>query len=427
MDIRNIRCFIPIGGQGTRLRPLTYDVSKPCIRFLNRPLIEFSIIELAEQGIRNFIFGELGYTNYANLFDQYAEGVGVSAKYNIEPRLHIKHQPNIDDLGSAHSFWINKEYYDIQDPILVVQGDNLFKLNLAGLVKEHERRKALMSIGLIKVENTEQYGVAKLGEDMQIKTFIEKPRKGEAPSNFANAGIYLISPNINDVLLKDDLKKIMSERNRLDFGYDFIPYLVDHGYPVYGYPVDVWYDVGNIEHYLQAMLEILHGKLDIRVAEKRILSGRNLWVQGFSQESIKRRQEILNKYSEKRLFLDGAALIGRHTRIGDYSKISESCVDNFCILGEHVYIDRSAVLDGCRIGDYANITDSIVGRKTIIESSLEHPTYIEGNSALGSSVRIKEGCRLIRTKINPGLVIPKGMTYVDKTLLTFEDVVQLSS
>ena len=54
---------------------------------------------LADQGVRDFIFGEYGYTNYTNLFDQYGEGVGFSAKYKIEPRVHIKHQPNLDDLG----------------------------------------------------------------------------------------------------------------------------------------------------------------------------------------------------------------------------------------------------------------------------------------------------------------------------------------
>ena len=126
-------------------------------------------MELAEQGIRNFIFGELGYTNYVNLFDQYGEGVGVSAKYNIEPRIHIKHQPNIDDLGSAHSLLINLEYYDILDPILVVQADNVFKFDLADLIKKHEERKALMSIALVEVEDTKQYGVAELGDEHEGK------------------------------------------------------------------------------------------------------------------------------------------------------------------------------------------------------------------------------------------------------------------
>jgi NDP-sugar pyrophosphorylase family protein len=426
MDIGKLRCFIPVGGHGTRLRPLTYDVSKPCIRFLNRPLIEFSIAELANQGIRNFIFGELGYTNYANLFDQYGEGVGVSAKYQIEPRLHIKHQPNLNDCGSAHSFSINMEYYDIREPVLVVQGDSLFKIDVADLARKHEETKAVMSIALIRVDDTTQFGVAELSEDMRIKRFVEKPPKGKAPSNYASAGIYLISPQVREILKSKDITKLMKKLNRLDFGYDLIPYIIDSGYPVYGYPIQIWYDVGTPQRYLQAMLDVLNGKLDIRVAENRIFPDKNIWVQGFSRDSIRRREATIRKHKEEKLFLEGNALIGRHTRIGDYSKISNSNIDNFNILDNNVYVDRSAIMDGCQIGSYTHIIDSIIGRKVLVESSQKTPTYIEDNSVIGSTVKIKEGCKLKRTRVNPGLVIPKGMIYINKFLRTYEDVVQLS-
>ena len=147
MNIEKLRCFFPVGGQAKRLRPLTHDISKPCIRFLNRPLIEFAMVTLAEQGVRNFIFGEYGYTNYSNLFDQYGEGIGFSAKYNIKPRVHIKHQPNLDDCGSADSFRLNMGYYDITDPVLVVQGDGLFNLNLFGAHAKQPQRKKFGSAG----------------------------------------------------------------------------------------------------------------------------------------------------------------------------------------------------------------------------------------------------------------------------------------
>jgi len=175
MDLQKIRCFIPIGGQANRLRPLTHDISKPCARFLNRPLIEFSMATLAEQGVRNFIFGEYGYTNYSNLFDQYGEGVGFSAKYRIEPRVHIRHQPNLDDLGSADSYRLNVEYYDVRDPVLVVQGDNLFEIDLKDFTKRHEEKEAMMTIALAKVKKVEEYGIAELDRDFRIKRFVEKP------------------------------------------------------------------------------------------------------------------------------------------------------------------------------------------------------------------------------------------------------------
>jgi len=427
MNTQELRCFIPVGGQAKRLRPLTHDISKPCVRFLNRALIEFSMATLAEQGVRHFIFGECGYTNYSNLFDQYGEGVGFSAKYQIKPRVHIKHQPNLDDFGSADSYRLNMKYYDVHDPVLVVQGDNLFDIDLNDLIKKHEEKGALVTIALTRVEKTEEYGIAELDKDMRIKRFIEKPSAGSAPSNLANAGIYLLSSEVRKEVESEEIKRIREERKRLDFGFDFIPYLVDKGFPVYGYELKAWYDVGSPEKYLSAMHDVLNGNLNIRVSEEKILPNRNVWVQGYSVESIKRREDILWKYKEKKLSIEGAVLIGRHTRIGDHSKIADSNIDNFCILGEHVNIERSAILDAAKIGDYSSVSDSILGRKIVVESTRENPTCIESTSVIGNAVHIREGCKIIKTRINPHLTIPPGVTYIDKFLKNYEDIVQLST
>jgi NDP-sugar pyrophosphorylase family protein len=422
MDIRRLRCFIPVGGEAKRLKPLTHDIAKPCVRFLNRPLIEFAMATLAEQGIRNFIFGERGYTNYTNLFDQYGEGIGFSAKYRIEPRVHIKHQPNLDDLGSADSFRLNIEYYDVRDPVLVIQGDNLFIIDLNDFIKTHEAKRAVLTIALSEVENVEEYGIAELDNEMRIKRFLEKPSRDEAPSKLANAGIYLLSPEIRRVVKDEELKKIVEKRNRFDFGFDFIPYLVDKGFPVYGFRLNVWYDLGTPERYLKSMHEVLHGAMDIRILEEKIAPGRNIWVQGYSEESFKRREEIIRKYNENKLYIDGAALIGRHTRIGDFSRISDSNIDNFCILGEYVTVERSAIMDAVEIGDHAVIADSIIGRKVVAESTRENPTFICSNSVIGNAVHIGRGCRLVRTRINPGLKIPPSLNYTDQFLQTNEDI-----
>jgi len=427
VNVDKLRCFIPVGGQAKRLRPLTHDISKPCVRFLNRPLIEFSMAPLAEQGVRDFIFGEYGYTNYLNLFDQYGEGIGFSAKYNIEPRVHIKHQPNLDDFGSADSYRLNVEYYDVRDPVLVVQGDNLFDIGLNDFIQRHEEKGAMMTIALTKVRKVEEYGIAEVDKDLRIKRFIEKPSTERAPSDLANAGIYLLSPEVRKIVESEEVKKMMEERRRLDFGFDFIPYLVDKGFPVYGYELKVWYDVGSPESYLKAMRDVLYGKLNIRVLEERILPNRNVWVQGFSEESDKKREEIVQKYKENRLSLDGAVLMGRHLRIGDYSKISDSNIDNFCIIGQHVNVERSAIMDAARIGDYAQVSDSILGRKVVVESTRENPVRIESTSVIGNAVHIRKGCKLIRTKVNYGLMIPPDMTYIDKFLQNYEDVAKLAS
>ena len=371
---------------------------------------------LAEQGVRNFIFGEYGFTNYLNLFDQYGEGVGFSAKYKIEPRVHIKHQPNLDDMGSADSYRLNMEYYDVRDPVLVVQGDNLFSIDLKDFTKKHEERHAIMTIALTKVEKVEEYGIAELDKNLRIKKFVEKPLTEMAPSNLANAGIYLLSPDVRKLLQGEEVKRIKEDKKRLDFGFDFIPYLVDKGFPVYGYELKVWYDVGSPESYLKAMYEVLHGKVNIRILEERILPNRNVWVQGYSEESNRRRDEIVKKYEEKLLSINGAALIGRHTRIGDHSTISDSNVDNFCIIGEYVDVERSAIMDAAKIGDHAYVSDSILGRKVVVESTRENRTRIESTSVIGNNVNIRSGCRL-----------SARARYIDKFLQNHEDVVKLVS
>lgn len=130
LDLDKLWVIIPVGGRATRLLPLTAESSKACFRLLNRPLIEISILCLASQGVKNFIFGVKGYTNYRSFHDHFGSGIGFSAAYGITPRIHIKYQPNIEDFGSGDSARINMDYYDIREMLFAVQGDNIFDVNL---------------------------------------------------------------------------------------------------------------------------------------------------------------------------------------------------------------------------------------------------------------------------------------------------------
>jgi len=79
------------------------------------------------------------------------------------------------------------------------------------------------------------------------------------------------------------------------------------------------------------------------------------------------------------------------------------------------------------VGDYAFIADSILGRKVVVESSRAAPTNIDINSVIGNCVRIREGCKLKGTKVNPGLTIPPGMKYENRSLNNYQDIVELAS
>ena len=395
--------IIPVGGKATRLLPLTAETSKAALRLLNRPLVEFSLLSLARQGIRNFIFGVKGYTNYRDLYDYFGSGYGFSIKYNIKPRIHIKYQPNIKDLGSADSVRINMEYYDIGSPVFAVQGDNIFEIDIRDLIRFHRKNGAMMTIVLREVENVEGLGIADIDKNNRIKRFVEKPPPKDAPSNLANTGLYVMSPKIRKIFKEKGVKKIIETKNRLDFGYDFIPYLTDSKLPIYGYTLKgKWFDVGTPSNYLKAMNNLLHGGFSmLKDFGGRIDEKRQIWVQGESQDSAKRRQEIIRKVKQGKVEIEGAVVIGRHCLIEDGAKIVNSCIDNFSRIGKGVKIENSAILDRTIIEDNAVISNSIIGRHVTILSNNKKPTKVNSISVIGDNVVIEEGCNISATKIYP--------------------------
>jgi NDP-sugar pyrophosphorylase family protein len=398
-----IRVIIPVGGKATRLLPLTAETSKAALRLINRPLVEFSLLSLARQGVRNIIFGVKGYTNYRDLYDYFEAGYGFSVRYNIKPRIHIKYQPNVDDLGSADSARINMEYYEINSPVFAVQGDNVFEIKVKDLIRFHREKGALMTIVLREVQNVEGLGIADIDKNSRICRFVEKPKPEDAPSNLANTGLYVLSPEVKKVFKEKGVKQLMEEKHRLDFGYDFIPYLTQTGRPVYGYTLTGnWFDVGTPKNYLEAMKKLLHGGFSMltdfggKISEKQLI-----WVQGESNDSEQRRQEIIKKIKQGKIEIEGAVLIGRHCQIDDGVKIANSCIDNFTRIGKGATIENSAILDRVIIGENAEVRDSIIGRHATILSNGRKPTKISEVSVVADDVLIEEGCTLIETKIYP--------------------------
>jgi NDP-sugar pyrophosphorylase family protein len=402
--------IIPVGGRATRLLPLTAESSKACLRLLNRPLIELAILSLASQGVKNFIFGVKGYTNYRSLHDHFESGIGFSATYSITPRIHIKYQPNIEDYGSGDSARINLEYYDIREMLFAVQGDNIFDVNLHDFMEFHKSKGAILTIGLMEVEDITGFGVADVNKEMRISRFVEKPKRDEAPSNLVNTGLYMFSREIRDILAEDGVGKIIQEKGRLDFGYDVIPYLIETGRPVFGFVLKgSWYDIGTPRRYLEAMTDILNGKLSsLQDFGGRISSNDRVWIQGESADSIKRRELIVKKFREGKTQLEGSVLIGRHCTIEDGVRIANSCIDNYSTIGRDAIIENSAVMDRAIIGDGATIRKSIVGRHVTINSTLEKPTIVEGTSVIADDVSLAPGCRLYQSKVYPHINLPEG-------------------
>ncbi|MCL1977926.1 MAG: NDP-sugar synthase [Candidatus Bathyarchaeota archaeon] len=415
-----LRAIIPVGGKATRLLPLTAETSKACLRLLNRPLVEFSLLSLASQGVRNIIFGVKGYTNYRDLYDYFESGYGFSARYNIKPRLHIKYQPNVEDLGSADSARINMEYYNLRNPIFAVQGDNIFDVKIKNLTDFHNEKEAALTIVLREVDNVEGLGIADIDKNGKINSFVEKPLPKDAPSNLANTGLYVISPEVRKIFKEKGIQQIIKDKNRLDFGYDFIPYVIQSGYPVYGYTLKgSWFDVGTPKNYLEAMKNLLHNGVPMisNFDERLDLDSDCLvWVQGDSNDSEKCRKQTIQRIKQKKINVSGAVLIGRHCQIEDGATLNNCCIDNFTRVGKNAVISNTAVMDRAIIGDYAEVTDSIIGRHVAVCSSQRNPTKISDISVIADDVIIKEGCVLSTSKVYPHQKV-RG-EFINQTLMT---------
>jgi NDP-sugar pyrophosphorylase family protein len=256
---------------------------------------------------------------------------------------------------------------------------------------------------LREVQNVEGLGLADIDQNNRIRCFVEKPLPKDAPSNLANTGLYMISPEVKKIFREKGVKRIIKEKSRLDFGYDFIPYLTKAGYPVFGYTLKGnWFDVGTPKNYLEAMKKLLHGGFRMltdfggRINEKQ-----RIWVQGESNDSGERRQEILKRVKLGRIKLEGAVLIGRHCKIEDGVRIANSCIDNFTRIGKGAIIENSAVLDRVIIGEKAEVSNSIIGRHTTVLSSSRKKTRINTVSVVADDVTIEKGCTLTATKIYP--------------------------
>jgi NDP-sugar pyrophosphorylase family protein len=400
-----INVLIPVGGRAIRLLPLTAETSKACLRLLNRPLVEFSLLSLASQGIRNIIFGVKGYTNYRDLYDYFGSGSGFSERYNIEPHLHIDYQPNIDDLGSADSARINMDYYDLTSDVFVVQGDNLFDVNLKSLIDFHRVKGAALTVVLREVDDIEGLGLADIDSDGRISRFVEKPLPKDAPSNLANTGLYVLSPEVRQIFKEKGIQQLVKDKKRLDFGYDFIPYVIQSGRPVYGYTIKgQWFDVGTPKNYLEAMKSFLQHSVTMPPDFGEYLQPHPnclVWVQGDNNTSAKCREQILQKIEQKKIHVNGVVLIGRHCQIEDGVTLTNCCLDNFTRIGKNVIVSNAALMDKVVIDDYAEVTDSIIGRHVTICSSLQAPTKISDISVIADDVTIEEGSLLSASKIYP--------------------------
>jgi mannose-1-phosphate guanylyltransferase len=229
-------------GLGTRLKPITFEIPKPMVPLLDRPVMAHIVGLLERQGFDRLI------ANLHHYPDTIRDYFGDRLEYRYEDEL----------LGTAGGVRNVADFFG-DDPVVVISGDALTDADLAGLVEHHRSAGGIATLTVKKVPDTSQYGVVIHDDDGRVQGFQEKPDPEEALSELANCGIYCFSPEIFDYF---------PEESSVDWADDVFPALLDADVPFHVYETEgYWNDIGSLEELRQGTWDALEGRLDVEIAE----------------------------------------------------------------------------------------------------------------------------------------------------------------
>jgi mannose-1-phosphate guanylyltransferase len=376
-----MKVCIMCGGEGTRLRPLTFDRPKPCIPIVNTPSLHHLIAHLSHQGFNEVVI-TLGYRG-----EKIMDSLGDGSLFGVQ----ITYYQEKTKLGTAGS--VKNAEESLRDgPFLVVGGDHVTDIDLFGFSREHLREGGIVTVGFVSIDDPTEYGIAEIDSEFVIKRFKEKPAPGEIFSNLASTGMYVCNPEIFDYI---------PSRKKFDFARDLFPLLMREGYRLQAWLArGHWTDVGSP----RALREAEHWKLqgmpytqisgEVSLQGARIMGPLNIGGGVF----VGRKSRIIGP-----VFIGEGTVIGEEVLIGPYTSIGAHCQVKD---GSRVF--SSSLYNGVTIGNGTTISGSIIDDDTVIGDgcSIEHDTVIGPRCDLASRVVVHSGTRIWpEVKVGEGEVV----------------------
>ncbi|HAT30959.1 MAG TPA: mannose-1-phosphate guanyltransferase [Janthinobacterium sp.] len=251
-----MKAMILAAGKGTRVRPLTYDLPKPMIPILGKPVMAYLIEHLAKYGITE-IMVNVSYL-HEKIEDYFGEGhqYGVQIGYSFEGYTKDDGEVVPQPLGSAGGMKKIQEFGGFfDDTTIVLCGDAVINLDLKSALFEHRRKGAMASVITREVEwdKVSSYGVVVSDKDGRVVTFQEKPTQEEARSNCVSTGIYIFEPAVLDLIPTD---------RPFDIGSELFPLLVEKGLPFFAQNRSFsWIDIGSVKDYWEVSQSVLMGEV----------------------------------------------------------------------------------------------------------------------------------------------------------------------
>src|SRR5271166_3174243 len=240
-----IQAVILVGGQGTRLRPLTSNVPKPVVTLVDRPFISFMLEWLRAHGVDDVIMscGFLADGVRGVLGD--GSGLGIRLRFVEEP----------EPRGTAGALKLAEPLLD--ERFLMLNGDVLTDIDLSAQIAQHEASGARATLALVGVPDPTAYGLVVLAEDRSVLDFVEKPSPDRVQTDLISAGAYVLEREVLELVPPD--RNVSIER-------EVWPLLIGRG--LYGFPSDsYWLDIGTPGRYLQGTFDIIEGNVRSAVRE----------------------------------------------------------------------------------------------------------------------------------------------------------------
>jgi mannose-1-phosphate guanylyltransferase len=328
-----MRAMVLAAGLGTRLRPLTNEITKPMVPVLDRPVMAH-ILDLLEHHGFSDVIANLHY--FPESIKQY---FGERLSYRFEPEL----------LGTAGGVRGCADFFG-DDSFVVISGDALTDIDLSAFAARHREAGGIATLAVKKVSDTREYGVVLHDRDGRITGFQEKPSPQEALSDLGNCGIYMFKPEIFDYF---------PDRPFVDWAQDVFPTLLENDIPFHIHEVrEYWNDVGSLAELRQGTFDALRGELRLQVEGREVAPG--LIVAG--ESVVPRSAEI-----------EGSVWIGSDV-----------------VVGENVRLTGPLVLgDGARVGDAAQLRDSILLPGTEVAQGAILIGAIAGHAGILESLRAR--------------------------------------
>jgi NDP-sugar pyrophosphorylase family protein len=354
-----MQAIVLVGGEGTRLRPLTYGTPKPMVPIMNVPFLARTLERLYTAEIREVILAA-GYMPQA-IVDYFGDGtqLGMKVTYAIEET----------PLGTAGA--IKNVEPHIDGPFFVLNGDILTSLDLRAMRAYHESKGGIGTLHLIRVEDPSHFGCVAHDANGRVSAFVEKPPQGEESTDEINAGTYLLEREI--------LQYIPPGRN-VSIERATFPEVIADGKALYAYTTsDYWLDLGRPEQYLAAHRDVLSGAMPLAVEPG---------ISGEGGEALRGHPGVIPPvHAAADVVVDASAKVGPNVVLGASCSIGANAVVRESVLWEHVSVGTGAVIEeailasGVTIGPKAYVAKgSVIGHDVTVDPG----AVLEPGARLGS-------------------------------------------